>query len=1355
MSDERQNDSSGEEAASVDRRFELETLGAPALASIASHRERAIIFGPSKPLALLVYLACIPGGSATREFLIDLLWADLDPTAARHAFRQTLWYIKQKTGRSLISTAADTVSLAERLPSDRDTFLHAIEKRDFESAVALYPGDFLPNFAVPGGVEFEHWADLERQRLRDTFIRAAEQVTRQYLSVARNRDAVGLARRARDTAPLTEQGWRLVLEALVSAKDALGAALEADALQKMLDEDDRTPEPATRAMLRTVRQLSTDPMGGEVKPGVLVAELVGRELEFSTLLAAWDEARSARPRHVAVTGPAGIGKTRLIGDLAARLRAKRGRVVWVRANPGEREIAYALLSRLAGALAELPGAAAVSPATASSLVALNPTVSASFDAAPDRTAGEEALRHRTIAVHELLAVTADESPVTVIVDDLHWADRESARALSGVIDGLEQEPVLVITSARPSAATLATGGRNSTDLRLVPLTTEAVGAMLTSIAALPNGPDAEELPSLLCEVTDGVPLFVLETLQLLLERELLGIEQGHWTVRDATELRATMGRGGALRRRIEALDDTERRLLQSMAVAGVPLPAGFLADTSHRPLADIAAVLHALEVRGMVIHGDDGWAPVHDQIAELALERVCDEARKELEAAVARAWMHAGDTDYALRRAGLHFLRAGDDASAAQTFAKWVRRLRQAGDHRDPRALAGEFLDQDDPARAQRLVRALPFQYRYTSARWRIAAMIAFVAIASAATTWGWTREATQPPDETFLALTVDSLNDTAKYVVGVRRDEWHAGEPLVVARAGHRSTIAFPTGAGDYALSPDGKAWISKAASPDSGGDDLMLEPFTGGRQRMTWSRGDDIAPNLSPDGTRLVFLSGRFDSLSHTQVAVMDLATKRVRQLTFGTDKALAAKWSPSGLLIAYGRLSWSDGSDSLCIVPPDGSRHVCYATPGQTGAVGWIDDNRALVSVTVDSLSILEMFDVRDGSARRIFASAAGSSFYASADARWIECLCRVRGSTRYETTIFPADHPELARPVVGGLLDTKPVLVGWLGQRRRDYVTSLHMAIPAGGLQLGTDYRVPVTGETVEGRHIPVPFTSITSQDTAILRVLHGNRLLPVAPGTVRVIVSAGGWRTDTITMAVVPAHDSVAVREDWAHGIGREFVPFGVPAPQVVVDSATRHATFFNNGDGDFTSGVYTAAALDPSAGIGMEATVSTPVTMLQWQTANLTLMPVRDSAALATWDRTTGYLPIDGGTPTGTCEFSYPSDEGVRSPRTMTVATRIVDPDSIFHRSFADGHWFRVRVQLFSDGRCGVAIDGRPVAIVPVGPPPTTRYVGVIDGASYHTRILTGPVEIWTGVKPGVDWLAFDTTQTAAAHRRR
>ncbi|MDE3217440.1 MAG: AAA family ATPase, partial [Gemmatimonadota bacterium] len=747
-----------------------------------------------------------------------------------------------------------------------------------------------------------------------------------------------------------------------------------------------------------------------------------------TLLAAWSEAKTGVARKVCIVGSAGIGKTRLITDTAARLRATRARVVWVRANPGEREIPYAFLSKLAGALATLPGAAAVSPASASALVALNPTLSSSFSAAADRATGPDALRNRTIAVHELLAAAADEAAVAVIVDDLHWSDRDSTRAFAGLSDLLEHERVLLVSAARPSNGGGQEIARDATVIRLVPLTVADTGALLASVAALPPSGIGQELPGLLRDASGGNPLLAIETLQFLLDQRSLKLERESWVVQDEPTVRQALNAGGALRRRIEALDAMERSVLIAVAMSGVPVPAGFAADVVRRPLADVAAVLHGLETRGMIGHVGEGWEPAHDQIGEMALATLPPERRAAIELEVGRAWMHGAPDDRALRRAGVHFLRADDRRAVANAFAAWVRLVRRSGDRRPAAALATEFLDREDATLVRALVQHLPIHHRYGGARWRAAATIAFVALASAAATWRWTRTPEPPPDEVLLAVAVDSAGDTTAYRVPIRRDRWTGGDVLVPSREGRRVHVALPATLGDYALTADGKAWISHAAMPDSGGDDLVMDRLSGGQRRLTWNPADDVNPDFSPDGRRLLFMTGRFDSLSHAHLAVMDIATGQVQQLTSGGPKDGSAKWSRNGLRIAFVRLSLTDAPDSVCTIAPNGEDPECRPTAYVTAVLGWIDDDRVLLTQQIGGGTALEVYDVADGSSRRIFHSAWGS-FDLSPDGRWVACRCRETAASAMESVVFPLDHPELARTIAGSPLDTRLVWTLW--------------------------------------------------------------------------------------------------------------------------------------------------------------------------------------------------------------------------------------------------------------------------------------------------------------------------------------
>lgn len=115
------------------------------------------------------------------------------------------------------------------------------------------------------------------------------------------------------------------------------------------------------------------------------------------------------------------------------------------------------------ALGQLPGAAAVDPTLARVLLDLAPTLSTIYrlatpssadrgsgsvpGAASDTTADLE--RRWLLALDGLVAAVADEQPIALVIDDLHWADSVSLRVLHGAIDRGSDASLLVVTTARP------------------------------------------------------------------------------------------------------------------------------------------------------------------------------------------------------------------------------------------------------------------------------------------------------------------------------------------------------------------------------------------------------------------------------------------------------------------------------------------------------------------------------------------------------------------------------------------------------------------------------------------------------------------------------------------------------------------------------------------------------------------------------------------------------------------------------------------------------------------------------------------------------------------------------------------
>jgi DNA-binding SARP family transcriptional activator len=157
----------------------LRTLGRLDLESAARPLAQSLLTGP-KRAALLVYLACESrGGFVRRDAILPLLWPDLDQADARHALRNTLSILRKFLGSdAVVSRGKEEIALAEgALWADVAAYEDALAELRYEDAVALYQGEFLDGFHVPGaGPAFEHWLDGIRDRLARDFEKAQDRV---------------------------------------------------------------------------------------------------------------------------------------------------------------------------------------------------------------------------------------------------------------------------------------------------------------------------------------------------------------------------------------------------------------------------------------------------------------------------------------------------------------------------------------------------------------------------------------------------------------------------------------------------------------------------------------------------------------------------------------------------------------------------------------------------------------------------------------------------------------------------------------------------------------------------------------------------------------------------------------------------------------------------------------------------------------------------------------------------------------------------------------------------------------------------------------------------------------------------
>jgi predicted ATPase len=310
--------------------------------------------------------------------------------------------------------------------------------------------------------------------------------------------------------------------------------------------------------------------------------LVGRTDELGLIGAALDALSDGRPAVLELVGEPGIGKTRLLGEIARRADERGQLVLSGSASELERDVPFwVFVDALDEYLRGLDPArlAGLGDDVRADLALVMPSLSG-LSPQHDVAAQHERYRsHR--AVRELLATLADEQPVVLILDDLHWGDPASTELLGTLVHRPPSAPVLLAFAVRPRQlpqrllTALERGHRNGsvTRVELAALTREESDRLL---GADIGQPDAASL----YEDSGGNP-FYLEQLARMLER-------GGSAPTPAPDL--SLGGvhvppivAAALAEELDLLSDHARLVLEGASVAGDPFDpelGAAAADTS-------------------------------------------------------------------------------------------------------------------------------------------------------------------------------------------------------------------------------------------------------------------------------------------------------------------------------------------------------------------------------------------------------------------------------------------------------------------------------------------------------------------------------------------------------------------------------------------------------------------------------------------------------------------------------------------------------------------------------------------------------------------------------------------------------
>ncbi len=444
----------------------------------------------------------------------------------------------------------------------------------------------------------------------------------------------------------------------------------------------------------------------------VATQMVGREAEFAALRAAYERAvGGAGLQWLTLIGNAGVGKSRLLQEFLAwlELRPEAVQLFKARAWPHAQHSPYFLLRDLFTTRFGITDSTPHEAARAKLTEGLSATLGAETDAEAAAFVGQLLgldFRHspwiapiveHTEQIYGRAAVllraywrqvgVSAARPAVIVLEDLHWADRESLALLSTLFADLQTEPtdaalhLCVIGATRPELwehdTPWARAARSHERLPLPPLSDAAaqqlVRELLQRLPAIP-----EWLSAMLVENAGGNPYFIEELVRWLIEQHVLRPGPEMWTLAEdrAVGLSVPGTVQGVLQARLEQLQPAERAVLQYGAVMGRAFWRGAVAYIGQAPIEE--AVWPRLQQRELIflqptsqLQGEEEYHFRHTLLRDVVYEYTLKRHRRLYHRRAAEWLARAAERpDEWAAVIALHYVAAGEPSEAAQWYQR-------------------------------------------------------------------------------------------------------------------------------------------------------------------------------------------------------------------------------------------------------------------------------------------------------------------------------------------------------------------------------------------------------------------------------------------------------------------------------------------------------------------------------------------------------------------------------------------------------------------------------------------------------------------------------------------------------------
>jgi class 3 adenylate cyclase len=458
---------------------------------------------------------------------------------------------------------------------------------------------------------------------------------------------------------------------------AAGSAIVFERADDQVLKGKTSPVPAWRA-LRVVAQ-----RGGIGRSETLEAPFVGRDEELRQLKELYHSTtREGRARLVSVVGPGGIGKSRLAWEFRKYMDGLVEQVWWHEGRSpayGDGITFWALGEMVRGraGLSETDDEATTRArittmleryvADAAEREWIEPALLSLLGV---ESAGGQSSQQLFGAWRTFFERMTASAPVVMVFEDLHQADGGLLDFIDHLLEWSRALPILIVTLARPELVDKrpdwGAGKRTFTSIYLDPLPIDAMRELLEGL--VPGLPHAAR--DAIVGRADGIPLYAVETVRMLLAQGQLVVEDGvHHVAGDLSQLAVPESLTALISARLDELDPADRSLVADAAVLGQSFTLAGLAAVSGLDEPSLEQRLRGLVRRELLVQQADPRSPERGQYAfvqalirEVAYNTLAKRDRKVRHLAAAR-YFESLETDELAGALAGHYLAAHDYAA--------------------------------------------------------------------------------------------------------------------------------------------------------------------------------------------------------------------------------------------------------------------------------------------------------------------------------------------------------------------------------------------------------------------------------------------------------------------------------------------------------------------------------------------------------------------------------------------------------------------------------------------------------------------------------------------------------------------